>query len=258
MNQQAVRNFDFVVTPGRWYLIEAQIEFWGSWHTAEVRINGVAQGSIGSAGSHTTVRSVIAGSYSAKTHNQDYGDIAVEVHNGPIGWLADPAAGGTGEVVVEWYPVVDPGSGLLEYQVWRNGSWLGWTPAGTTRYVDANPPPGSTYQIRAVDRDLNRSGWSPRASMIDPTTDNTPPPAPTAVTLADARGVVTLSWAPVTDSGGSGLREYAIWRNGSWLGWVHPWETSFVDHDPTAGARYYLRAYDNALNRSPRSATVSR
>lgn len=150
---------NFVAQQGRWYLVEVRVSFAGSQHTAEVRIDGVHQGTISSPGWDTTVRSVSVGSFTAKTHAQDYDDIAVDVSHSPAPWIT--GAGGS-QVDVQWNPVVDPGSGLREYQIWRNGRWYGWKPAGVTQFVDPNPVAGAHYQLRAEDRHGNKSGWSTR------------------------------------------------------------------------------------------------
>lgn len=80
---------DFIVELGRWYLIETRVEFSGTEHTAEVRIDGVSQGTIASAGTSTTVRMLTVGTTVAKTHSQDYDDIELQVDDAPLGWLAD-------------------------------------------------------------------------------------------------------------------------------------------------------------------------
>ncbi len=72
----------------------------------------------------------------------------------------------------------------------------------------------------------------------------------------NADGTVAVRWEAVVDSGGSGLREYAIQRNGRWYGWVPAGITTFVDRSPVTGATYRVRAIDRALNRSAWSAAV--
>ena len=251
----------FAVTPGQWYLVEARISYQGTSHTARVRIDGVDQGTISSPGSNTTVASATVGSFTAKTHTQDYDDIAIDVGTQPLGWITPGAGGGAaGRVTVSWNPVVDAESGLLEYQIWRNNSWYAWAPAGTTTFVDTAPVAGANYRIRAVDNARNRSGWSARAYVDDaaPGPDVTPPTTPRNVAVVPGNnGTAVLTWDPVTDSGGSGLREYAIFRNGRWYDWVPADVTRFVDAAPVPGSTYRVRAYDKALNRSDYSVAVS-
>jgi hypothetical protein len=78
----------WAVTFGRWYLVEAQVEFDGAVHSAAVRIDGVHQGTISSAGTDTTVRMLTLGTTVAKTHQQDYDDVELAVDDAPSGWLA--------------------------------------------------------------------------------------------------------------------------------------------------------------------------
>jgi hypothetical protein len=89
---------------GRWYLIEAQVEFAAGEYTATVRVDGVDQGTIASTLPSTTVRAMWVGAETAKTHTQHYDDLAVQVGDAPMGWLphgppsvelTTPAEGGT-------------------------------------------------------------------------------------------------------------------------------------------------------------------
>ena len=83
----------FTVEPGRWYLVEIQCEFAGSYYNAGVRIDGVSQGMITSSGQlPSTVRSVWLGSTASKTHVQFYDDVALVVGDSWIGYLG-PVAG---------------------------------------------------------------------------------------------------------------------------------------------------------------------
>ena len=161
-------------------------------------------------------------------------------------------------VVLTWTAVTDEGgSGLREYEIWRDGRWYDWVRASETRYVDDTPSNGAYYQVRAVDNARNTSGWSER--VYPPTgPDLTPPPTPQGlIAMRQQDGTVVLEWGAVTDEGGSGLREYAIYRDGRWYGWVWASTTRFVDEDPVTGAQYQVRAIDWALNRSPLSAKVT-
>jgi len=79
-------------TPGamafnRWYLIEALVEFSGTEHTAQVRIDGVDQGTIRSTGSDHRVETLHVGSTRPKTHGQYYDDIFLRVGDAPLGWI---------------------------------------------------------------------------------------------------------------------------------------------------------------------------
>lgn len=245
----------FVVVPGRWYLIEVRVGYGGTRHSATVRIDGVDQGTIFSTGTPLRLASVTIGTHSAKTHAQAYDDLLMRFGAGPVGWI-DPAADGA-HVRLDWSPSVDTESGVRGYHVWRNGSWYGWVPGDTTTWVDRSPIDGARYSIRAFDRALNRSGWSSPVTISLGGGDTTAPPTPGRPRLTgNADGTVTVRWDAVVDSGGSGLREYAIQRDGRWYGWVPAGTTTFVDRSPRAGATYRVRAIDRALNRSAWSASI--
>jgi hypothetical protein len=78
------------LTYNRWYLVEALVEFDGSEHTAQVRIDGVNQGTIRSSGTTSTVRQLTVGSASNKTHTQHYDDVVLRVGDAPLSWAAAP------------------------------------------------------------------------------------------------------------------------------------------------------------------------
>jgi chitodextrinase len=76
------------------------------------------------------------------------------------------------------------------------------------------------------------------------------------------RSRATLYWSASTDSGGSGLAGYELFRSSSPSG---PWTqvatttgTTFVDKSATRGTYwYFVRAYDRAGNRSAASPTAT-
>ena len=159
-------------------------------------------------------------------------------------------------VTVSWQASTDAGgSGLREYQIWRNGSWYDWVAADMLVYTDAAPVVGGSYQVRAVDNALNKSGWSAKVAAVVGA-DTVPPSVPSGLTATTIGGEVLLTWQPSTDTGGSGLREYAIYRNDRWYGWIPARHTTWTDHTPIDGASYRVAAIDNALNWSARSERV--
>ncbi|MFN3218779.1 MAG: hypothetical protein ACE367_19970 [Acidimicrobiales bacterium] len=253
----------FAVVPGRWYLVEVLVAYAGTRHSATVRIDGVDQGTIVSVGNDVTLASVTIGTHSAKTHSQSYDDLAMRFGSGPVDWIDAVGAGDGGgagaRVLLTWSPSADPESGIRGYHIWRNGSWYAWVPGNETTWTDESPIDRAAYSVRAFDRALNRSGWSAPVTVSLGGRDVTAPPTPRNARVVDnADGTVTVSWDAVVDIGASGLREYAIQRDGRWYGWVPAGTTSFVDEAPRAGAGYRVRAIDQALNRSTWSALVVR
>ena len=67
-----------------------------------------------------------------------------------------------------------------------------------------------------------------------------------------------INWAASTDTGGSGLAGYKIYRGGVLLKTVNAGTTTFIDHSlrPQTGYTYTVVAFDNAGNQSQPSAGV--
>jgi hypothetical protein len=88
--------------------------------------------------------------------------------------------------------------------------------------------------------------------------DTTPPTVPGTLSYTQSGTSITLRWGASTDTGGSGLAGYTVYRNGSvaaTLGTVLTW----VDTQPTtATVSYFVRARDGAGNLSGNSNTVTR
>ncbi len=89
-------------------------------------------------------------------------------------------------------------------------------------------------------------------------TDATPPSVPTGLSgSAQSSSQVALSWNGSTDSGGSGLAGYKVYRNNVQVGTTST--TSFADTGLAAGTTYTytVSAYDHANNESGKSAAKS-
>ena len=95
------------------------------------------------------------------------------------------------------------------------------------------------------------------------TTPATPPTVPGSLTAAGGKRKVNLSWTASTDTGGSGLAGYEVWRSTS--GSAGPFSkvatitgTSYTNGGLLRGKTYwyYVVAYDGAGNRSAPSPTA--
>jgi chitodextrinase len=128
----------------------------------------------------------------------------------------------------------------------------------TTTFVDAGLTANTLYSYEISARD-NTDNVSNRSSVVTATTpatpDTIPPSVPTGVT-ATATGATTVdvSWGASADSGGSGTKDYVVYRDGAAVATVAT--TSFADTGLTASTlyAYEISARDNALNMSARSA----
>jgi Glucose/sorbosone dehydrogenases len=94
----------------------------------------------------------------------------------------------------------------------------------------------------------------------DPTPDTTPPSVPTNL-QANAMSIsrIDLTWTASTDTGGSGLSGYRVFRNGGATPIATVATASYSDTGLTAGTQYTytVRAVDGANNASADSASAS-
>ncbi len=89
--------------------------------------------------------------------------------------------------------------------------------------------------------------------------DTTPPTVPGPLSYAQSGTTITLNWGASTDTGGSGLAAYDIYRDGSLATSVGAGVTTFAETQPTnVTVSYFVRARDGAGNESGASNTVTR
>jgi chitodextrinase len=175
----------------------------------------------------------------------------------PGGLTASAPASGT--VNLAWTGVTDTGgSGLAGYKIYRGGAQVGTS--ATTSFSDTTTlgTTSYTYTVAAYDNAANTSAQSTGATVTTP--DTIPPSAPTGlIATVISANQINLSWNPSTDTGGSGLGAYLIFRNGGGVGGSAT--NSYVD-TAVGGATTYtytVLAYDNAspANESAQSAPAS-
>ena len=153
------------------------------------------------------------------------------------------------------------GSGLKGYNVYRSGAMYRQFPAPTTSFADTGLVGNTayTYVITALDNAGNQSAGTAAVTARTPACPDTiVPSVPAGLSVSVAScGQVNLSWAASTDGGGSGLKAYNVFRNGSLVRQVTT--TSMADTGLAASTvyGYAVSAVDNASNQSARSATVS-
>ena len=200
---------------------------------------------------------------------------------------------GCHQINLAWNASTDTGgSGLGAYNVyvWQSPSWmflkqvLAATTSGgcnTARYTTSNTGlTASTtyyYSVAAVDKAGNVSLQSTfvgaalpacvTATTVTTSTsttlvsgDRTAPAMPTGVTAAAATcSQINLTWGASTDTGGSGLKGYNLYRNGVYLKQVLAPAISSSDGGLAASTvySYAVKAVDNAGNASGMSATAS-
>jgi len=162
-------------------------------------------------------------------------------------------------VSLSWTASTDPGSGsgLAGYMIYREGVQIGTS--ATTSYVDSTAQNWVLYHYRIAAYDNGGNTSAQSGELVFKPPDLSPPPTPTnlAATAASST-LVNLTWTPSTDSGGSGLAGYWIYRNGGLL-ISGVTGASYADNFAAAGNtyNYQIVAADGAGNFSGLSNTAT-
>jgi serine protease AprX len=150
-----------------------------------------------------------------------------------------------------------------------------------SRFVEQNhrnewtvhrPAVTGTYTIQVTSRSGSGAYWldvsypgtaSPTPPPPPPTADTTAPTIPGGMKATSGKGKVSLSWTTSTDSGGSGLAGYKVYKATASTGpFALATTTTTLTWTDTAVIKgrsywYYVVAYDKAGNHSVKSATVT-
>ncbi len=181
--------------------------------------------------------------------------------------VAATATSPTG-VRLTWTASTDTGgSGVAGYRVYRNGSTTPLASPETNSYTDSTVVAGTayTYNVRAFDAATppNESALSAAAAVTTPgTVDTTPPTVPANLAAtATTPTRVQLTWTASTDTGGSGVAGYRVYRNGSTTPLASPTTNSYTDSTVAASTAYTYTgsAFDAATppNESAQTAAVN-
>ena len=172
------------------------------------------------------------------------------------------------EVRLTWTASTDTGgSGVAGYRVYRNGSTTPLASPTTHRYTDSTVMASTAYSytVRAFDAATppNESALSAAANVTTPAVaDTTPPTVPTNLAAsATSPTQVRLTWTASTDTGGSGVAGYRVYRNGSTTPLASPTTNSYTDSTVAAGTAYTytVSAFDGATppNESAQTPAVN-
>jgi len=186
------------------------------------------------------------------------------------GTLSSPSRTTT-TVSLSWGASTDTGgSGLAGYNIYRNGATTptAQTNGTGTTFTDSGLVASTTYTyvVRARDGAGNVSGPSNQISVTTNAvpTDTTPPTTPgTLSSPSRTASTVNLSWGASTDTGGSGLAGYNIYRNSTGPGsptyQTTGTGTTFTATGLSANTTYtfVVRARDGAGNISGASNQIS-
>ncbi|MFD0596820.1 discoidin domain-containing protein [Catellatospora coxensis] len=174
------------------------------------------------------------------------------------GTLSHTTSGTT--ITLNWGASTDNagGSGLAGYDVFRNGALAAQVGTVTTWNDTQAATATVSYYVRARDNAGNVSGNSNTVTRTGTTTDTTPPSTPGTLSHSTSGTTITLNWGASTDTGGSGLAGYDVFRNGALAAQVGTVTTWNDTQAATTTVSYYVRARDNAGNVSGNSNTVTR
>ncbi|HVX48413.1 MAG TPA: Ig-like domain-containing protein [Candidatus Saccharimonadales bacterium] len=214
-------------------------------------------------GSHT----ISAKAYDA-AGNSSSSSVTVTVNNpdttppsAPTNVNATAASATT--VSLGWSASTDSGpnaTGVAKYNVLRNGVVLAQVTG--TSYTDSTAVASTPYSyvVQAVDGAGNVSSNSTAAAVTTPSApDTTPPTTPTGLKAsATSATQVNLSWNASTDTGGSGLAGYNVYRDGTQLNTAPITGISYKDAkaSPNTTYQYAVQAVDKAGNTSDKSSTA--
>jgi chitodextrinase len=142
------------------------------------------------------------------------------------------------------------------YRIYRNGSHIG--NSSTTSYTSSGLSGSTTYsyQVRAYDAASNLSGPSNTKSITTPDTINPSTPTNLSATAASPTKI-NLTWSASSDSGGSGLAGYKIYRGGSQIATTSATSYSNTGLASNTTYSYRVAAYDHAGNTSSQSTADS-
>ncbi len=166
---------------------------------------------------------------------------------------------------LSWQASVDS-DGVAGYNVYRDDRYV--ASVGSPGYIDTGLTAGVAYDyyVVAYDTPRNFSGRSASATAPDQVglgeietetetgADTTPPMAPAGVMVTSSATGNLIAWSTASDE--VGVAGYNLYRNNRYLTTVPG--LFFNDTESTLiSDEYYLVAFDDARNFSPRSATAS-
>lgn len=148
--------------------------------------------------------------------------------------------------------------GVTEYEVYRDGIWVGST-NGITKYTDTGLAANTTYAytIKAKDEAGLRSAASGMLQVTTNPLDVIPPTKPEDLRVtAKSDTAIVLEWTASTDD--VAVTAYDMYRDDSWIGTVDGGKTVFVDSGLTANTTYTykVKAKDARGNESSASDPI--
>lgn len=146
--------------------------------------------------------------------------------------------------VLTWNPAAGASNG---YRVYRGKTQVGSTTATTFTDTGLKSSGSYSYTVKSV---ANGNKLSAASAPVTVVYDILAPKAVTAISAVTPTALApSLSWTAATDTGGSGLKRYEVFRDGASLGFTST--PSFVDTGAPDGSHSYtVVSEDGAGNRS--------
>ena len=165
------------------------------------------------------------------------------------------------QISLSWNASSDAGNAASElyYGVYRNGSRIGTTAAGSTSWTDGSLVPSTTYSytVSAYDPAGNNSAQSSSAPATTlASSDTVSPTVPGNLHVTGTSSSrISLAWNASNDN--IGVSGYKVFRNGALVG-TSP-GTSYADSGLTASTTYTysVSAYDGAANNSASTTSIN-
>lgn len=180
---------------------------------------------------------------------------APSIPTGVSGTAASPT-----RINLSWTASTDTGgAGLAGYKIYRGGAQIGTSAATSYSDLTVAASTAYSYTVAAYDNAGNSSAQSSAVSVTTPAPPDTAAPSiPMGLGGTAASGTqINLSWTAATDTGGSGLAGYKIYRGGTQIGSTATTSYSDATIAPNTTYSYAVAAYDNASNTSAQSGAIS-
>lgn len=199
----------------------------------------------------------------AKSGNNVWGsfsaDAVTTTWSVPTTPTTSATATGLNTTSISWSAAtVTDGSGIANYEVYRNGALLTTVSGATNSTTDSGLAENTqyTYKVRAKS---GNNVWGAYSADSATTTWSTPTVPGSVVATSSDYNVARVTWSASTSADGSGISNYEIWRNGAALTTVAGTATSFDDSGLTQGTSYsyQVRAKNGHNTWSGLSATFS-
>ena len=151
---------------------------------------------------------------------------------------------------------------VVGYRMYRGNLPVGAAAPGTTTFTDPHLQPSTSYSftVRSLDAAQNFSSASNTVSVTtsSASTDTTAPSVPSGLSgRALGATSIQLNWSASTDTGGSGVASYRLYRGGSLI--ASPTATTYTDPNLSSytSYSYTIAAVDGQGNTSAQSASIS-